>query len=130
MKKHQTVAIIAVVILAIAVGIVITLSKKTVEEQPLAQTPPSLAEPRATSSYKEEDPAPVTTVKTFTMAEVATHNSRASCYAAISGSVYDLTIWISQNPGGQFPILALCGKEGQVPSESEVASFKIGTLVQ
>ena len=140
MKKHQTIAIVAVIILAIAVGVVIALSKKSAEKQPLAQTPPSLAEPRDTSSYKEEDPAPVTTVKTFTLAEVAPHNSRSSCYAVVSGSVYDLTPWIAQHPGGQFPILGMCGKDGtasfngqhggQAQPETELASFKIGTLVQ
>lgn len=80
------------------------------------------------------------TSTTFTMAEVATHNNRSSCYTAISGSVYDLTTWIDKHPGGPDKILSLCGNDGtaaftgqhggQRRPEQELASFKIGTLSQ
>lgn len=76
----------------------------------------------------------------FTMADVAAHNSRTSCYTAINGSVYDLTNWISQHPGGPAPILSLCGTDGtaaftaqhggQRRPEQELATLKIGTLKQ
>ncbi len=137
MKKHQTIAIVAVIILAIAVGVVITLSKKTVEA-PVTTSAPITETPTPTTSAPHETINPQ--AKEFTMAEVATHNSRSSCYAVVSGSVYDLTPWIAQHPGGQFPILGMCGKDGtasfngqhggQAQPETELASFKIGTLVQ
>lgn len=78
------------------------------------------------------------TVRSFTMALVAAHNSAASCYSAINGSVYDLTSFIGQHPGGQAAIKSLCGVDGSAAFNgqhggagrpaSELASFKIGIL--
>lgn len=80
------------------------------------------------------------TAGTYTMAQVKTHNSSTSCYSAINGSVYDLTQWIGNHPGGAGAILSLCGKDGtqafeqkhggERRPESELASLKIGTLAQ
>lgn len=77
-------------------------------------------------------------VSTFTLADVAKHNSVTSCYTVVSGSVYDVTAWISQHPGGQAAIKGMCGIDGtaafsgqhggQARPTSELASFKIGTL--
>lgn len=90
------------------------------------------ATPPATVSV----PAP--TQSGITMATVAEHNTKASCYTAISGSVYDVTAWISQHPGGASAIIGLCGKDGtaafsgqhggQGRPASELAAFKIGAL--
>ncbi len=85
--------------------------------------------------------APTTpTGNSMTMAVVATHNSAASCWSAINGSVYDLTAWIAKHPGGEQAIKQLCGKDGtslfnnkhggQERQESTLASFKIGALAQ
>lgn len=77
---------------------------------------------------------------TFTMAQVAAHASASSCYTTIGGFVYDLTSWIAQHPGGQSAILSLCGINGaaafnaqhggQGNPAAELASLKIGTLIQ
>ena len=48
----------------------------------------------------------------YTLAEVATHNNRTSCWAAVSGEVYDLTQWVGQHPGGDRAILSICGFDG------------------
>jgi cytochrome b involved in lipid metabolism len=74
------------------------------------------------------------------MAQVATHNTASNCWATINGNVYNLTSWISQHPGGEAPILGLCGKDGTSAFESqhgnngranaELATLKIGTLAQ
>ena len=74
----------------------------------------------------------------YTMADVATHNSAQSCWAAVSGDVYDLTTWIGKHPGGSSVIKALCGTDatsaflgahrGERRPASELATFKIGTL--
>lgn len=74
----------------------------------------------------------------YGMSAVMTHNSAASCWTAINGSVYDLTSWIDQHPGGPEAILFLCGKDGssafndqhggQRRPANELAGFKIGTL--
>ncbi len=83
--------------------------------------------------------APATSAKTYTMAEVSAHNSTSSCYTVVSGSVYDVTGFISRHPGGASAVLSLCGVDGssafidQHSGErrpaNELASFKIGTLV-
>jgi len=81
---------------------------------------------------------PATTVKTYSLAEVQTANSASKCWSIVSGSVYDLTSWISQHPGGQSAITSMCGKDstsaftgqhgGQARPISELAGFKIGIL--
>ena len=48
----------------------------------------------------------------LTMAEVAKHASGSDCWSAVNGTVYDLTQWINQHPGGPQVIEALCGKDG------------------
>lgn len=77
---------------------------------------------------------------TYTMAQVKAHASASSCYTTINGLVYDLTSFISKHPGGSSRIMRLCGIEGtaefqaqhggQGKPERELASLKIGTLVQ
>ncbi|MDB5190027.1 MAG: conserved rane protein of unknown function [Parcubacteria group bacterium] len=104
----------------------------------------------ATSSGTQNSSATTTTTKAvvattkvsdpgmYTQAQVATHNTSNSCWAIINGNVYDLTKWIPQHPGGEGPILSLCGKDGTSMFEAqhsnngranaELATLKIGTL--
>jgi peptidoglycan hydrolase-like protein with peptidoglycan-binding domain len=77
---------------------------------------------------------------TFTMAQVATHSTQNDCHSVVSGSVYNLTSWIAQHPGGASAIIGMCGKDGTASFMSQhggqnnpvnrLAAFKIGTLVQ
>ena len=74
----------------------------------------------------------------YSMTEVATHNNKSDCWTTINGGVYNVTSWISQHPGGEQAIIGLCGIDGsgafngqhggQSRPESELATFKIGTL--
>lgn len=83
-------------------------------------------------------PAATTTVTSYTMVQVAVHNTKLSCYTVISGGVYDLTTWIAQHPGGQAAILGLCGIDGtslflaqhagQTNPTNELIHLKIGVL--
>lgn len=76
--------------------------------------------------------------KTYSLADISTHNNKTSCYTAVNGNVYDVTSWISQHPGGASAILSLCGKDGsdlfnnqhggQRRPEAELANFLIGKL--
>lgn len=102
----------------------------------------------AGSGNTSTSPAPVSSgtstdasrSKMYGMAEVATHNSASSCWSAVNGSVYDLTSWISEHPGGSRAILGICGKdgsaafnnqhEGERRPANELAGFKIGLLGQ
>lgn len=75
---------------------------------------------------------------TFTLAEVATHKDKTSCYSVINGTVYDLTTWIDRHPGGAERILSICGKdgtsafdrkhEGEPRPEQMLATFAVGVL--
>jgi cytochrome b involved in lipid metabolism len=97
---------------------------------PQASTTPSTTPPAS--------PSASSTAASFTLAEVATHNSASSCWAAISGSVYDLTTWINRHPGGPEVIKALCGTDatsafttqhgGEVEPADELEQLRIGTL--
>lgn len=79
-----------------------------------------------------------TTAKTYTLADIKLHNTRASCWTVVNGSVYDVTAWISQHPGGASAIIGMCGIDGsaafngqhgdQARPATELASFKIGVL--
>ncbi len=93
---------------------------------------------------KTISPAPTSTTsstqaKTFTIKQVAAHNTKIDCYTAIAGSVYNLTLWINQHPGGDQAILSLCGIDGTSAYDSQhggqrrpasiLTEYKIGTLV-
>ncbi|KAK6388235.1 hypothetical protein LTR65_008077 [Meristemomyces frigidus] len=43
--------------------------------------------------------------------ELATHNSRDSCWLAINGIVWDVTAFVSEHPGGANLILKVAGKD-------------------
>lgn len=47
----------------------------------------------------------------FTLEEVALNNTASSCWAVVDGSVYDLTTWIAEHPGGPRVIERLCGTD-------------------
>lgn len=74
----------------------------------------------------------------ISIAEVAQHDDSASCWAAIEGTVYDLTDWITQHPGGPDRILGICGTDasdqfgaqhsGQAEPTGQLTEFAIGSL--
>ena len=103
----------------------------------------SVTESPAATTATTTNGTSVGTVKTtapnsYTQAQVAIHNTSGNCWATINGNVYNLTSWISQHPGGEAPILGLCGKDGTSAFENqhsdnaranaELATLKIGTL--
>lgn len=77
----------------------------------------------------------------YTLSDIASHNSKDSCWTAINGEVFDVTNFISKHRGGD-KILAVCGIDGSdlfsgkspmgrthSPMATKViASMKIGTL--
>lgn len=76
----------------------------------------------------------------ITLAQIAKHNTRTSCWSAVNGSVYDLTSWIPNHPGGEQVILSMCGIDGSVGYNGQhgssakpakmLAGFKLGTLAK
>ena len=51
------------------------------------------------------------TASSFTMDDVAQHDSASSCWTVVDGGVYDLTRWIIVHPGGPQRILNICGSD-------------------
>jgi len=54
-----------------------------------------------------------TSTQTYSMDQVATHDSPDSCWLVIQGQVYDVTPFISNHPGGE-AILEGCGQDATV----------------
>lgn len=77
-------------------------------------------------------------VATFSLSDIAQHTNTSSCYTTVSGSVYDLTLFITKHEGGNQPILSMCGHDGTDAFMAQHAGkqkimrvltrFKIGTL--
>lgn len=74
----------------------------------------------------------------ITMAEVEENDSADSCWTVVEGTVYDVTDWIDQHPGGPDRIEQLCGADGtdlftgqhsgQSQPEGQLSEFEIGEL--
>lgn len=93
-----------------------------------------------TSNVKTTVTPTATTKGGYTIAEVAKHRSSSDCWTVVNGSVYNLTSFVSNHPGGVSAISKLCGIDGtsqfenqhggQRRPENELASLKIGELAK
>ncbi|KZP10658.1 hypothetical protein FIBSPDRAFT_872351 [Athelia psychrophila] len=81
--------------------------------------------------------------KVFSGKEVATHNSRKSCWIIVHGKVYDVTEFLDDHPGGSKIILKYAGKDAtheyepihppdaittNLPIEKHLGSVDLGTV--
>ena len=76
----------------------------------------------------------------YTMERVKANGTTSSCWAVISGNVYDLTKWIGSHPGGSGAIASLCGTDGtseflamhrgQNKPEARLAGYLLGPLAK
>ncbi len=116
-----------------------TSSDTSTETTPVTSTPPAdtmvdsnTSEPASTSEMMKTD---------YTLADVAKNNTPASCWTIINGSVYNVTSYIPNHPGGPAEISQICGgdsselfaKPAQHVSggaKDILAQFEIGKLVQ
>lgn len=104
--------------------------------QPVSQTP---ATPPV-QIISEPTPAPTVQPSGITLSEVSNHDSKESCWTVVSGSVYDLTSFISKHPGGSGRIVSMCGRDstqaflgqhkGDRKPEALLSTYKIDTLAQ
>lgn len=86
----------------------------------------------------EADEEQGSSVGSFSMDLVEENDSAESCWAVMDGTVYDLTDWIDEHPGGAERIEGLCGTDaaeafegqhgGSEGPEQQLAEFEIGTL--
>ena len=102
-------------------------------------TPAMSATPMATKSAEpSKSAAPASTG--YTMERVKANGTSSSCWAVISGNVYDLTKWIGSHPGGSGAIASLCGTDGtseflamhrgQNKPEARLAGYLLGPLAK
>jgi cytochrome b involved in lipid metabolism len=101
--------------------------------------PAMSATPMATKSAEpRKSAAPASTG--YTMERVKANGTSSSCWAVISGNVYDLTKWIGSHPGGSGAIASLCGTDGtseflamhrgQNKPEARLAGYLLGPLAK
>jgi len=84
-------------------------TSETTEETRLAD---DVGEDEDWTDTPEEAPAGPGMAAALTLEAVSQNDSEESCWSIIDGSVYDLTDWINQHPGGASRILGLCGTDG------------------
>jgi len=134
--------------LIVGVGVLVFSTKKppviiepvAVVEAPAVAAPAPVAPVTPQKVVPKAPPAVAPVPQGMTLAVVAKHNSRSSCWSVVNGAVYDLTSWIPNHPGGEGTILSMCGKDGsalyggQHSTRSKPArilgGFKLGALVQ
>jgi len=151
---------IFVIIIAIIVGVLFFSYKKDAPvvvpptpEVPVASSTPAVtatstatttATTTTTKPVVKPTPTPVVTpiptIKSYTLAEISTHNSKTSCWTTVKGKVYDITTYIPRHPGGEKQIMQVCGKDGTFLFEDQhsgdkkpnnvLVSFEIGVLAQ
>lgn len=70
--------------------------------------------PEQTLPAEEEPPqaGPPADGEGIPLDEVEENDSAESCWTVIDGTVYDVTAWIDQHPGGPDRIEQLCGTDG------------------
>ncbi|MEK9158062.1 MAG: cytochrome b5 domain-containing protein [Patescibacteria group bacterium] len=134
---------LGIIVAVIIIGVILVTRHATAPDTASNSPTPShstspTATPSATASPSVSPSA--TPVKTYTLADIALHPNQASCWVTIDGSVYDLTSWIKQHPGGSARILSICGKDGSVAFSTQhsgdarpnevLKTFFIGTLAQ
>ncbi len=97
-----------------------------------ASTAPASNAPAGTA------PAVSAAPSAYSLSDVAAHATPTDCWTAVAGTVYDLTQWIDQHPGGSGVIEGMCGidataafeaqHQGQGEPNDALAAYAIGPL--
>jgi cytochrome b involved in lipid metabolism len=110
-----------------------------------ANAPDASPSPSPTGTEDEDEgpddssPSPTSApTAVYTAADVAQRNTADNCWTSIDGTVYDLTDWEDQHPGGAERIIQLCGTDGtsafddqhggEAKPETILAGYEIGVL--
>lgn len=99
-------AVIVLVVLAGHSGADLTWGGRVAAESSQSQQQDTAGE-----SDREATPETAPENAVLTLELVATHASADSCWSVVDNTVYDLTEWIDQHPGGSSRILGLCGRD-------------------
>ena len=129
-KKLSIIVPIVVVILAAAIA----GSKSVPKSNSQPQNTVTNTIPEIQSNVQSQNPSG------YTLAQVASHGDGSNCWSAVNGSVFDLTKWIAEHPGGEGAILSICGQDGSAAFNSQhggqgkpervLESFRIGALIK
>ena len=103
--------LVALATIALTVAVGHTGATAVWEGRILPATPASTPAATPDASASPSVTADAGAVAGLTMADVRAHATPADCWAVVSGTVYDLTSWIAQHPGGEAVIEALCGTD-------------------
>ena len=123
-------SIINAVVLIVATLVILFLFSKFADQD--RRTTRS-SKSNITSSKK---PVPVRPEGPFSLEEVGKHNTREDCWIIVDGSVYDVTTYVDDHPGGD-SILNNAGKDSSegvhgpqhpVSMYDVLALYKIGEL--
>lgn len=77
------------------------------------------AAPSASTETATAGAGTAATARTVTAAELAGHSSESDCWVAVAGSVYDVTAYIPNHPGGPGTIIPYCGKDATTAFETK-----------
>ena len=67
--------------------------------------------------------------KTFTAAEVATHNTEADCWVIVAGRVFDVTAYLPKHPGGKQLVSRSAGQDVTKVQKEETQETKEKTEI-
>lgn len=105
-----------------------------------ASAAPAISATPAPSKTAEQTKSAEPVSGGYTMERVKANSTTSSCWAVISGNVYDLTKWIGSHPGGSGAIASLCGTDGtsefnsmhrnQNKPEARLAGYLLGPLTK
>lgn len=138
MKSRYVIGGMLVVVIILLVAAVFSFSDNRSGQYDTSSSAPTQAPIDANMNASSTVAGTSTAAQSYTVAQVAQHNSSTSCWSAINGRVYDLTAWINKHPGGPEHILSICGSDGssafnaqhgsQSRPEKILQTFYIGDL--
>lgn len=80
------------------------------------------------------------TTASLRLADIANHKTQSDCRTTINGTVYDVTAYFGQHPGGDKNLFRVCGMDAtdifnrkhgnDTKANNILAGFEIGTLAQ
>lgn len=145
MKMKYTVGVVMVVFSVFMVGVFgWGFIKKQQAESNIQNQPAQQSQSQNNTQSGGQNSGSPNTQPSLTAAEVAKHNSPKDCYLIIHNSVYNVTNFLDQHPGGTDVILPFCGKDATQAFETQggrrsthsqtarnlLAQYQVGTLQQ
>lgn len=93
---------------------------------PVASTPTPASGSQSAPATAPAPSASAAKPAAMSMTSVASHATAKDCWVVIDGSVYNVSSFISQHPGGARAIARVCGKDGTATFSSEGAHARTG----